>query len=90
MDVEQFVKDHPSWRLQDGKLVADLEFGDFVEAFKFMIQVATFAQKMNHHPDWSNSYNKVSITLWSHDAGEVTDRDIELAKAIQELLPISA
>ncbi len=86
MDVEAFVKDNPVWKLRDGKLVAELTFEDFLEAFKFMIAVATFAQKMNHHPDWSNSYNKVSITLFSHDAGQVTDRDIELAKAIQELV----
>ena len=56
-------------------------FADFAEAFAFMTQVALIAEKRNHHPEWSNVYNKVEITWTTHDAGGLTDRDIELARA---------
>ena len=59
---------------------------DFVEAFGFMAMVALLAEKANHHPDWSNSWNKVVIDLMSHDKGEITDRDHDLAKAINNAL----
>jgi 4a-hydroxytetrahydrobiopterin dehydratase len=58
------------------------KFKDFVEAFSFMTHVALLAEKADHHPDWSNSYNKVEITLSSHDAGGLTKKDITLAQAI--------
>lgn len=62
------------------------KFKDFSEAFAFMSRVALAAEKANHHPDWSNSYNTVTIRLSTHDAGGLTARDIELAKAIDKLL----
>jgi 4a-hydroxytetrahydrobiopterin dehydratase len=58
------------------------EFKTFVEAWSFMTHVALLAEKADHHPDWSNAYNKVEITLSSHDAGGVTEKDIKLAKEI--------
>ncbi len=61
------------------------KFGDFVEAFGFMTKVALIAEKIDHHPDWKNSYNRVEITLTSHDAGGLTARDIALAEAIDRL-----
>ena len=63
-----------------------LEFDGFVAAFGFMTKVALVAEKMDHHPDWRNSWNRVEITLTSHDAGGVTQRDIALARAIDGLL----
>lgn len=57
-------------------------FKDFAEAFSFMAHVALLAEKADHHPDWSNSYNKVEITLSTHDAGGLTKKDIALAEAI--------
>lgn len=61
-------------------------FADFVEAFAFMTKVALLAEKANHHPDWSNAYNKVTIKLSTHDAGnQVTDKDRKLAAAIDRL-----
>jgi 4a-hydroxytetrahydrobiopterin dehydratase len=76
-----------AWTERDGALHQQFEFGDFSEAFAFMTRVALIAEKKNHHPDWSNSWNKVSITLTSHDAGNVvTDRDREVAAAIDGLL----
>ncbi|NJN25686.1 MAG: pterin-4-alpha-carbinolamine dehydratase [Cyclobacteriaceae bacterium] len=75
------------WKEQDNKLKADFEFDDFVAAFGFMTQVALIAEKMNHHPTWTNTYNTVSIALSTHDAGDiVTDKDHKLAKAIDKLL----
>ncbi|MGB1318884.1 MAG: 4a-hydroxytetrahydrobiopterin dehydratase, partial [Flavobacteriales bacterium] len=62
------------------------EFNDFVEAFGFMTQVALLAEKMNHHPEWSNVYNKVEIRLCTHDAGSiVTQTDRDLASKIEQL-----
>ena len=74
------------WSLADGKLHREIEFHDFVEAFGFMSMVALLAEKANHHPDWSNSWNKVVIDLMSHDKGEITDRDRDLANAINNAL----
>jgi len=63
----------------------DFEFGDFVGAFSFMTAVAIIAEKADHHPEWSNVYNKVSMLLTTHDAGGLTARDIELAQKIMEI-----
>ncbi len=61
-------------------------FDDFVGAFGFMTRVALLAEKADHHPEWSNVYNKVSITLTTHDAGGVTDKDVKLAGEIDRLI----
>jgi len=75
------------WKEADNKLTRTIEFKDFVEAFGFMSQVAIIAEKMNHHPNWSNVYNKVTIELTTHDAGNIiTDKDRELANAIDAIL----
>lgn len=79
-------EDLPDWDVVDGKLHRRLEFANFVEAFGFMSMVALLAEKADHHPDWSNSWNKVVIDLVSHDKGEITDRDVELARAIDRAL----
>ena len=69
-----------------GNRSTSVKFKNFAEAWSFMTHVALLAEKVDHHPDWSNSYNKVEISLSSHDAGGVTKRDIALAQAITELL----
>lgn len=75
------------WTEADNKLSRTFEFDNFVEAFGFMTQVAIIAEKMDHHPNWSNVYNKVTIELTTHDAGNVvTDNDRNLAKAIDGIL----
>jgi len=75
------------WKEEDNKLKRIFEFRDFVEAFGFMCKVAILAEKMNHHPNWSNVYHTVTIELSSHDMGDiVTERDHKLAAAIDELL----
>jgi 4a-hydroxytetrahydrobiopterin dehydratase len=78
--------DVPSgWELVDGALHREFTFADFVEAFGFMTSVALVAQRMDHHPDWSNSWNRVVVDLSSHDAGRVTERDVELARRMDQL-----
>jgi len=68
------------------KLKAEFQFKDFTQAFGFMTQVAITAEKMDHHPNWSNVYNKVTIELTSHDAGNVvTEKDKKLAGIIEEI-----
>ena len=75
------------WTEADGALRRELTFGDFSEAWAFMSRVALLAEKRDHHPDWSNSWNKVRIELTTHAAGStVTDNDRELAEAINALL----
>ncbi len=76
-----------NWTEKDHKLNQTFEFENFVEAFGFMTQVALISEKMNHHPEWSNVYNKVEINLTTHDAGNtVTDKDRKLAEKITALL----
>lgn len=64
----------------------DFRFRDFSEAFGFMTRVALKAEAAGHHPEWSNVYNKVTITLTTHDAGGLTEKDVALAEAIDQLL----
>ncbi|UDF04102.1 4a-hydroxytetrahydrobiopterin dehydratase [Asticcacaulis sp. AND118] len=74
----------PLWAVEDGgkAIKRDLKFADFSAAFDFMTEVAGVAEVMDHHPEWSNVYDKVSIRLSTHDTGGLTDRDLELATAI--------
>lgn len=75
------------WKEEDNQLKRTFEFGNFVEAFGFMTRVALIAEKMEHHPNWSNVYNRVEICLTTHDAGNtVTDKDRNLAAAIDKLI----
>lgn len=75
------------WTYDAGKSVISrtFKFKDFSEAFGFMSRVALAAQQADHHPDWSNSYNKVSISLSTHDAGGLSQKDIDLAQTIDQL-----
>lgn len=68
------------WSVQNGKLHKELVFADFVEAFGFMAAAALCAERRNHHPDWSNVYNRVRIDLSTHDVGGITMFDVELAR----------
>jgi 4a-hydroxytetrahydrobiopterin dehydratase len=75
------------WKEENNKLVKTFTFNNFIEAFGFMSKVAIVAEKMNHHPNWSNVYNKVSFELNTHDAGNiVTEKDRTLAAAIDALI----
>lgn len=84
--VEERLPDIPGWELKDGKLFRQARFEDFVEAFGFMSRVALVAETANHHPEWSNVYNRVDIYLTTHDAGGISERDFKLAGRINALL----
>ena len=76
-----------SWKEEDHALVREFEFKDFNEAFAFMCRVAMLAEKMDHHPEWSNVYNRVKIRLTTHERGNtISVRDRELAQAIDKLI----
>jgi len=84
----QLAKILPEWRLAREKdaLLRSFEFADFVAAFGFMTRVALLAEKMDHHPEWSNVYNRVEILLTTHDCNGLSARDVTLAQAIDHLL----
>ena len=78
----------PDWDLDDGRdaITRSFKFADFSEAFAFMTRVALLAEKANHHPEWSNVWNRVDILLTTHDAGGLSARDIAMAQAIDALV----
>ncbi|MDE1815733.1 MAG: 4a-hydroxytetrahydrobiopterin dehydratase [Thaumarchaeota archaeon] len=73
------------WSVVNGKLHKDFVFADFVEAFGFMSKAAINIEKMNHHPEWFNVYNKIKVELVTHDAGGITQNDINLARTLNSL-----
>ena len=75
----------PGWELVEGKLHREFEFDDFVLAFRFMTSLALVAERMNHHPEWSNVYKRVVIDLSTHDVGGISDLDFQLARAADRL-----
>ena len=79
------LKGLPGWSVADGKLRRVFEFKDFSAAFAFMTRVALAAEKMDHHPDWSNSWNKVTVELVTHSAGGLTANDTALAQRMNEI-----
>lgn len=74
-----------AWQLEDGKLHRTFVFSNFVEAFGFMTRAAIHAEKMNHHPEWSNVYKTVDVYLTTHEAGGITQRDFDLAAIFDAL-----
>ncbi len=85
--VQNRLGELPGWELVDGKLHREVKLADFVAAFGLMAQVAIWAEKLNHHPEWSNVYNRVTIDLTTHDAGGITDKDFELAAKVDAAIP---
>jgi len=75
----------PGWSLTAGKLHREYKFADFTFAFGFMATAATAIERMNHHPEWLNVYNRVTVDLTTHDAGGVTSLDIELARLLESI-----
>jgi 4a-hydroxytetrahydrobiopterin dehydratase len=79
------LKDLPNWNFENNGIEKKFEFENFSQALGFMVQVGILAEKMNHHPEWFNVYNKVNIRLTTHDASGLTDKDFELAGKIEKL-----
>ena len=84
--IQDRLTAHSNWRLDDIWLARDLQFADFEAAWRFMGHVADCAEQQDHHPNWYNVYNTVQIRLSSHDANGVTERDLALAKSIDDYL----
>jgi len=83
--ISEELKNLPGWSIKDEKLHRDFEFESFNQAFGFMTRAAMEIEKMNHHPEWFNVYNKITIDLMTHDAGGITQNDIDLAKILNSL-----
>lgn len=77
----------PGWTIENGKLHREFTFSDFSEAFGFMTRVALRAEAMDHHPEWSNVWNRVVVDLSTHDAGGITELDLRLAADIDRVAP---
>lgn len=84
-EARERITSLPGWELRDAALHRELKFADFVEAFSFMTAVAIVAERMNHHPEWSNVYGTVKIRLTTHDAGGITENDFVLAAEVSRL-----
>ncbi|MEX2496101.1 MAG: 4a-hydroxytetrahydrobiopterin dehydratase [Woeseia sp.] len=84
-EVEEQLAHLDNWSVVDGKLKRVFKFDDFVRAFAFMAAAAIEAEKMNHHPEWANVYNKVTVNLITHEAKGITERDFGLAKKLDAL-----
>jgi len=85
-EIEERLRTLPDWGLDKHKLFRHFVFENFIDAFGFMTQVALLAETMNHHPEWSNVYNRVEIYLTSHDVEGISERDFTLARRIDSLL----
>ncbi|MCA9708539.1 MAG: 4a-hydroxytetrahydrobiopterin dehydratase [Myxococcales bacterium] len=84
-DVAQGLARLPGWTVVDGTLRRSYRFDGFPAAMAFMVRAAFEAERLDHHPNWSNVYDRVEVTLWTHDVGGLTDRDLALATAMEAL-----
>jgi 4a-hydroxytetrahydrobiopterin dehydratase len=85
-EITEALKSLPGWKLEDAALVKAFEFGSFREALSFMVRVGFEAEAMNHHPEWTNVYDTVTVRLVTHHAGNrITGNDVELARRIEQV-----
>ena len=84
-DIDEELKSLPGWSVVNEKLHKEFQFDNFNQAFGFMTRSAMEIEKMNHHPEWFNVYNKITIELTTHDAGGITKNDVNLAKILNSL-----
>ena len=85
-EIEQQLSKLNGWTLEAAAIKLEYKFSDFVNAFGFMTKVALEAEKLNHHPEWQNTYNTVNIKLSTHDAGGLTELDFKLASKIEKIV----
>ena len=84
--LDYFIEKNPSWIIDKKTIKKEFKFDTFIDAFGFMSKVAILSEKMDHHPDWQNTYNKVRINLTTHDKGGITNNDTKLAESIDSLI----
>jgi 4a-hydroxytetrahydrobiopterin dehydratase len=85
-EIEEKIKDLEYWDYIDDVLYSSLDFKNFTDAFAMMTRIAFEAERMNHHPEWTNTYNNLSISLSTHSTRGVTEKDFELAQAIENII----
>ena len=85
-ELNYFIEKNPSWIQYNQTIKKEFKFNNFIEAFGFMTKVAFLSEKMDHHPNWQNTYNKVIIELTTHDIGGISTNDLKLAEAIDTLI----
>ncbi|WP_054851113.1 4a-hydroxytetrahydrobiopterin dehydratase [Olleya sp. ITB9] len=86
LEIEQRLLRLPEWEYYDNAIHAEFEFENFKDCFSAMSRIAFECEALNHHPEWTNEYNVLKITLTTHDAGSVTDKDFKLALAIEHIV----
>ena len=84
-EISELLANLPGWTVVEAKLHREYKFADFTYAFGFMATAATAIEKMNHHPEWFNVYNKVIVDLTTHDAGGISRKDFTLAAKLEEI-----
>jgi len=84
-EIQGILKELSGWTVVNGKLHKEMEFTDFNQAWQFMTNAVVEIEKMNHHPEWFNVYNKLVIDLMTHDAGGITENDVNLAKHLDKI-----
>lgn len=84
-EIQGFIRQFSSWSFENDKLHCEYVFGDFVQAFGFMTEVALIAERTDHHPEWFNVYKKVVVDLATHEAGGITERDFNLAMSMEKI-----
>jgi len=85
-EIQRELSNLSGWSVQNGKLHKMFVFKDFIKAFSFMTTAALHIEKMNHHPEWFNVYNKLIVDLTTHDAGGITQNDVDLAKILNSIV----
>ena len=85
IDIDEHLKNLPGWSVVNEKLHKEFQFDSFNQAFGFMTRAAMEIEKMNHHPEWFNVYNRITVELTTHDAGGITKNDVNLAKILNSL-----
>ena len=85
-DIDEELKNLPGWSIINEKLHKEFQFDSFNQAFGFMTRAAMEIEKMNHHPEWFNVYNKITVDLTTHDAGGITKNDVNLARILNSLV----
>jgi len=84
--IKEYLKDFPNWEYEDNAIHTSIEFENFKEVFATMTRIAFEAEEQQHHPEWSNVYNELSISLSTHDVNGVTEKDFKLAASIEKIL----
>ena len=86
LEIEEELKQLSEWRIKNDKLHKEFKFDNFNQAFGFMTRAAMEIEKMNHHPEWFNVYNRITVELTTHDAGGITKNDVNLARILNTLV----